>query len=541
MSYLIIQLGGRIAKAFRSHSNTVCFSLSKSHAESPMHLEWPSDCSGQLLNKLIDEARFAIWSVEAAKIISGHETSLKSLSLSEIDLQKFASMEINGDFEEGLEQILLNLKDIALKILKRQTIFVFSSEWNLEFSNNANKYLKLIAFEVCTFFKEVSVERNLPWAFIVDGQRHQSDPLKILVKNIHGLMLQEKDSANRLNRWKQKQGTVLLAGPTGSGKSYAARLLASEHYSTFVEVNLAAINENTLESRMRGYVEGSFTDAKKGGRKGWFEEANGGVLFLDEFQSTPVSFQTQLLDVLNAVSDEISIAQVGDDGNRKSFRVKVVIAVNEDIELLLSQKRMRKDIFFRVRHIELFPSLADRLQHDTDNRYLRGLLATYRWNSLNVGERFTSEPLNFDMLSKFFPVFSSDALFEIKNKDWEGNFRELERVAFDIFYECDFLNGSSEITSRRVIDIINSWYDGDKAIYNQNPKDPVVSSAEFGKLKEIQSAILKCEFIIKDVINGQHQSYYRSRLPLRNYLIKNKHLLDSNILSDSRMRKFLRE
>jgi len=64
---------------------------------------------------------------------------------------------------------------------------------------------------------------------------------------------------------------------------------------------------------MRGYKAGTFTGAAKGGRKGWFEEASGGVLFLDEFQSVSVAYQVQLLDVLNAVSDDIQIAQTGED------------------------------------------------------------------------------------------------------------------------------------------------------------------------------------------------------------------------------------
>ena len=536
MSYQFIFLGEHSSVGKHLSSKTVCFSLNEGDKSKLRHLDWPSECKGQLLSKLIEEARFIIWADEVDKILS--ENSFETDANDFHDFEKIASIDIPPD-EEDLTQLLSQMKNSALKIINRQTVFVFPAQWPAEFLKQGNAYLQEMAKEVCTFFKEVSVDRPLPWTFLINGTSHQSDPLSTLIRLIHGLMLQENDSVDRLNRWKQKKGTILLSGPTGSGKSYAARLLAAENSSQFVEVNLAAISEVLLESRMRGYVEGAFTDAKKGGSKGWFEEADNGILFLDEFQSTPPSFQTQLLDVLSAVSDDIYIARVGADGVRKQFKVKIVIAINEEIESLLSQKRLRKDILYRVRHIESFPSLNNRLQRDKDHRYLRGLLATYRWKSFNGCDLFMSKPLSVDVLSRCFPTFTRSSLLELSNQNWEGNFRELERVAFDIFYECDFLNGSNQIEPLSVRSIIDSWTKNITNSKSTELSNSDLSSSDLRKLKEIQSAILNCKFIFSKILNGEHQSYYRSRPPLKKYLLENIHRLEPDILVDSRMKKFL--
>ena len=99
--------------------------------------------------------------------------------------------------------------------------------------------------------------------------------------------------------------------------------------------------------------------------------------------------------------------------------------------------------------MEKFLSLKERLDRDQEHRYLHGLLASYRWKSLRTIQQLSCLECGWqDMVPKFFPVFSLDALAELASHDWEGNFRELERVAFDIYYESDFLQQSIIIERR---------------------------------------------------------------------------------------------
>jgi DNA-binding NtrC family response regulator len=243
------------------------------------------------------------------------------------------------------------------------------------------------------------------------------------------------------------------------------------------------------------------------------------------------------LDILSAVSDDVYIAKIGKDKYREKFNVKIIIAINEDIDLLLEQKRLRKDIFYRIRHIESFPSLKERLGKDKEHRYLRGLLFTYRWKSISI-DIDDIKIGRTDMISSFFPVFTQEALSELANQDWDGNFRELERIAFDLFYECDSGNKSASIDDLRIKEIINSWNNKTTKL-NTSEQTNTLSEAEQRKLKDIQYALRKSEFVIADFIKCQHQSYYKSRVSLRTYLKTHKDFLDTDVINDSRIIKFI--
>ena len=243
-----------------------------------------------------------------------------------------------------------------------------------------------------------------------------------------------------------KEGPRLLVGETGSGKSEFARALHQQlrevpgRSGPFRSVNIAAVSRDLLESRLRGYNRGAFTDAKKE-QQGWFEQANGGTLFLDEIQAATMDFQVQLLDLLSPVSDVVEVERIGSiDGAKKRCRVRVVMATNESKASLLARGSLRKDLDYRIRATIRLESLAERLRADTTGSLLTRLLRLHRWRSaeaIKVRAGRIDDDLMEVKLRSLLPKIDGDAIDLLKSHSWPGNLRELERVCFDAFLEYD--------------------------------------------------------------------------------------------------------
>jgi len=153
---------------------------------------------------------------------------------------------------------------------------------------------------------------------------------------------------------------VIIRGETGTGKEVFARYIhkhSPRGDRPFVAVNCGAIPEHLMESLLFGHAKGSFTGAIET-RKGFFEEADGGTIFLDEIGELPLNMQAKLLRVLQ----EKHITRVGD--NREiPVNVRVISATHVDLELAVKEKRFREDLYFRIQVMPLsLPSLKERGQ-----------------------------------------------------------------------------------------------------------------------------------------------------------------------------------
>lgn len=547
MDILYILLGGRPKKPVRGMNPAMFVTYSSTEDDDPLNVPWPADNphATSPISYITNRARWNEWGIAAKRVLQRHgaESSwnerLKAgpqwfaqLDPRQLDLLSSVTHENQTD-----SLIIRELRHVAKQIVDRKTAFVFPERWPDNAAETATELSRLMIREVCAYLREAPIEHALPWTFLsMSTASSGRNVLGDFIRNLHSEMLAEKSGVDAI-AWSQKGGAILLSGPTGSGKSYAARLLAdhTKYKSHLVEVNLAAVVEEQLESRMRGYKEGTFTGASKDGRAGWFEKADGGVLFLDEFQSVSLAAQVQLLDLLNAVSDDVQIARTGEDHERRYFNVKVILAINEDIESLMREKRLRKDIYYRVRLVAAFPSLKERLDMDTGHRYLRGLLASYRWKSLRTIEQICHlEGGWIDMVPTFFPVFSLSALSVLAEQEWEGNFRELERVAFDLFYGCDHQQQSTIIEDTHVKNVMSSW--SALGRHADSIADGM-TEVERRKFNDIQQAIRKSGFVIAKIL--KNQPYFRSRPPLKKYLRDHIDKLADDIRSDSRMEKFL--
>ncbi|MGI6665853.1 MAG: sigma 54-interacting transcriptional regulator [Bacillota bacterium] len=215
------------------------------------------------------------------------------------------------------------------------------------------------------------------------------------VVSVNPLVSQAVEQARRVA---STTATVLLRGESGTGKELFAHAIHSaspRRNKPFVRVNCAALSESLLESELFGYVDGAFTGAKRGGRKGLFEEAEGGSLFLDEVGVTNLALQAKLLRVLQ----EKEIMRVG-DSKPTPVNVRVIAATNVSLEQLVAEGRFREDLYYRLNVIPIFipplrqrtddlPFLCERLLKKLNQEYGRSVesvspqvmevFKTYRW------------------------------------------------------------------------------------------------------------------------------------------------------------------
>ncbi|MEN0660031.1 sigma-54-dependent Fis family transcriptional regulator [Caldifermentibacillus hisashii] len=202
--------------------------------------------------------------------------------------------------------------------------------------------------------------------------------------------------------------TVLLRGESGTGKELFAHAIHNESdrkYNHFIRVNCAAISESLLESELFGYEEGAFSGAKRGGKKGYFEEANNGSIFLDEIGELSLSTQAKLLRVLQ----EREIIRVG--GTKPiPIQVRIIAATNKNLEQEVRKGNFREDLFYRLNRIPIYiPPLRSRLEDIP-------LLCDHLIKKINHDYGRNVEGI------------TNEAAELLKRYAWPGNVRELENI-----------------------------------------------------------------------------------------------------------------
>jgi two-component system response regulator AtoC len=203
------------------------------------------------------------------------------------------------------------------------------------------------------------------------------------------------------------QATVLLQGESGTGKELAARTIHQLSYrrdQPFVVVDCGSLPETLLESELFGHVKGAFTGAVAN-KKGLFEEASGGTIFLDEIADTSPQFQAKLLRVLQ----EGEIRPVGSNRSVK-VDVRVISATNKDLAALIKAKAFREDLYYRLAVLPLMmPPLRDRRDDIPllTEHFVAAACRRHRRSALEV---------------------VPDAVQALTDADWPGNVRELQHA-----------------------------------------------------------------------------------------------------------------
>ncbi len=216
-----------------------------------------------------------------------------------------------------------------------------------------------------------------------------------------------KEVLELIDRIAPTHSTVLICGESGTGKELAARAIhagSPRHDRPFVSINCGAMPDELLESELFGHARGSFTGAVTA-KKGLFEVAEGGTVFLDEIGDTTPAMQVKLLRVLQ----ERRMRRVGGT-EETEVNVRVLAATNQDLEAMVRDKRFREDLFYRINVIQIqMPPLRDK--REDIPRLVTHFLQKY---ATIMGKRVTG--------------ISDEALQPLLQHAWPGNVRELENV-----------------------------------------------------------------------------------------------------------------
>jgi len=208
-----------------------------------------------------------------------------------------------------------------------------------------------------------------------------------------------------IDRAAKTDSSVLLLGESGVGKELFAEqvhLRSARKTSPFVRVNCAALPEGLLESELFGHVKGAFTNAIAN-RKGRFEMADGGTIFLDEIGDLPLSLQAKILRVIQ----ERKFEKVGSDIT-VTVNVRIVAATNKDLEEQVQKNEFRQDLFYRLNVLPVYiPPLRQRPQDILE-------LADFFLKNFMQGTK------------KQFDGFSQEAIEVMLSYTWPGNVRELQ-------------------------------------------------------------------------------------------------------------------
>ena len=213
----------------------------------------------------------------------------------------------------------------------------------------------------------------------------------------------------------QSDASVIIFGESGTGKELVAEAIhetGARRGKPFVKVNCAALNESLLESELFGHVKGAFTGAYRT-RKGRFEAARGGDIFLDEIGDLPLSIQVKLLRVL----EEMVIERVGEN-TPIQVDVRIVSATNKDLEGLVEKGLFREDLFYRINVIPIsVPPLRERVEDIP-------LLAETFFRRVRMKS------------GKDIQGISGEAMKKLVDYHWPGNVRELKSAFEYAFVSC---------------------------------------------------------------------------------------------------------
>lgn len=260
--------------------------------------------------------------------------------------------------------------------------------------NNVTELMKMAqklerSREIADYLQEQLREIQLPWSFreYICENQEMKKILHLAAKVSH------------------TDSTVLILGESGVGKEVMAKaihLASKRGGDPLIKVNCASIPENLLESELFGYEDGAFTGAKKGGKMGKFELANGGTIFLDEIGDMSLSMQAKLLRVLQ----ERELERVG--GTRSiSLDIRVIAATNQNLKEMIKANTFRSDLYYRLNVVTLtILPLRERKEDILP-------LSRYFLSSKSPGENV---------------ALSNSVIGILQEYNWPGNVRELENV-----------------------------------------------------------------------------------------------------------------
>ncbi|MBI1938305.1 MAG: sigma-54-dependent Fis family transcriptional regulator [Ignavibacteriales bacterium] len=366
--------------------------------------------------------------LEIAEIVSDGKSALE---LIEAEPNRFDVVIMDFQIAGGLmgEELISEIKKISPCM---QIIVITKLTLNDNRFEFANRLLKIGAFWYCTKYPTHIMEYIYqPTDFLIsihnayqkkmlelgkfEYDKKMSSNIGIIMesKKIIGSSEQIKLLNSMIMKYASRDVNVLIYGESGTGKELVAYNLhynSPRKFENFVRINCGSIPHDLIESELFGYEKFAFTGANKD-KKGLFEIADNGTVFLDEIADLPLNTQSKLLRVLQ----DGEIEKIGRSETIK-VNVRVIAASNKNLEDEVRAKRFREDLYYRLNIIPIIiPPLRER--KDDIKELLNFFILKY------------SDSLRLDK-----PIFSDEAVEEIMNYGWPGNVRELKSFAQRILF-----------------------------------------------------------------------------------------------------------
>lgn len=338
-----------------------------------------------VMNNVIDKVEQGILLLgEGGQVKEANSTAMKILKLEKAALE---SGGLYADIKSGINQneytLILNGKTFSL-IGEYHHLGVFNSEYS------------------SVFFFERASDFNRKAAGITNTREN------VRLDNILGESPEMISLKANVRKIASSSSTILITGPSGTGKELFARALHQESNrkdQPFVAINCAAIPDTLLESELFGYVKGAFTGADPKGKIGKIELANNGVLFLDEIGDMPLYLQAKVLRAL----EQQEVVRLG-SSTPVYVDVRFIAATNKDLKKMISEKKFREDLYYRLNVIPLnIPALKERKKDIP-------ILTDY----------FIKKYAG--LFQKEINGIEDEALERLNSYSWPGNVRELENT-----------------------------------------------------------------------------------------------------------------
>ena len=273
--------------------------------------------------------------------------------------------------------------------------------------------------------------------------------------------------------------SVLVTGESGAGKEFFPQVIhaySARKHAKYVAVNCGAIPEGTIDSELFGHEKGSFTGAIEA-RKGYFEEADGGTIFLDEVGELPLSTQVRLLRVLQTGE----FLRVGSAKVQKT-NVRVIAATNSNLMKAMSEGRFREDLYYRLNTVPIaVPALRER----PEDIYL-----LFRKFASDVAVRYRMPAITLD----------EGARQRLEEYRWPGNIRQLKNVAEQI----SAIEESRDITAAILSKYLGEMYDAAPSTTNETRYEEMNSEREllYKILFDMRSDINELKRMVADLHRG---------------------------------------
>ncbi len=349
------------------------------------------------LDRILTEEKYQVSTaangIEALSLIKGSDIDLVLLDLNLPDMNGIEILEKAKELEPDLLVIVITgyaSIESAVNALKLGAYDYIKKP----FKADAIKLIIRLAIEAQQLKKQVGILKkrlNLPVQLDVVAESAQ---MRTIMKQITEVSRHEG-------------ATVLITGESGTGKEVVAQSihqLSPRHEMPMMVVNCAALPENLLESELFGHEKGAFTDAARK-KKGLFEMAQGGTVFLDEIGEMPISLQAKLLGVL----ERKQFRRIGGVRDIKTD-VRIISATNIDPKKAIADRKFREDLYYRL---NVFPIHIPPLRERPED-----IVALARLFLLKFTKQF----------HKGFTDIGEDAALHLKEYMWPGNVRELRNV-----------------------------------------------------------------------------------------------------------------